>query len=319
MINYSRFTRNKKGGFLMSVPKFFEFFEGFLHAIEDGDLHPAREVREIIASEMGISDADRSEMLPSGKQSTFDNRVAWARTYLDKAGLVETPVRGKYRITEAGLAALSSGEKIDLKYLEKSKEFKEFHSIAKPVTDEPSNEEKNESPMEILDTAFQQVNATLASQLMDEVMKLTPTEFEKLVVKLLLRMGYGSGIDNAGMVTQQSNDGGIDGIIKEDQLGFSHIYIQAKQWALDQSVSKPEIQKFVGALQGQQAQKGLFITTAKFTKGASDYVKNLLGATVVLVDGTTLTRLMIKHNVGVSIEEVYEVKKIDTDFFSDEI
>lgn len=302
----------------MAVPKFFEFFEGFLQAIEDGELHSAKEVREIIAQEMNISDSDRAIMLPSGKQSTFDNRVAWARTYLDKAGLVETPARGKYRITESGLAALASGEKIDLKYLERNKDFKDFHSVTKPLT-EAVNEEKNESPMEVLDSAFQQVNATLASQLMDEIMKLSPTEFERLVVKLLLRMGYGSGIDNAGMVTQQSNDGGIDGIIKEDQLGFSHIYIQAKQWATDQTVSKPEIQKFVGALQGQQAQKGLFITSAKFTKGAMDYVNNLLGAKVVLVDGATLTRLMIKHNVGVSVEEVYEIKKIDSDFFSDEI
>lgn len=154
---------------------------------------------------------------------------------------------------------------------------------------------------------------------MDEVMKLTPTEFERLVVKLLLKMGYGSGIDEAGKVTQQTNDGGIDGIIKEDQLGFSNIYIQAKQWAIDQSISKPEIQKFVGALQGQQAQKGLFITTAKFSSGAQQYASNLLGTKVVLVDGSMLTRLMIKHNVGVSIEEVYEVKKIDSDFFAEEL
>jgi restriction system protein len=131
-------------------------------------------------------------------------------------------------------------------------------------------------------------------------------------------MGYGSGIDDAGMVTQQSNDGGIDGIIKEDQLGFSHIYIQAKQWGTDQTVGKPEIQKFVGALQGQQAQKGLFITTAKFSSGALQYASNLHGAKVVLVDGSTLTKLMIKHNVGVSLEQVYEVKRIDTDFFTEE-
>ncbi|MBQ2191244.1 MAG: restriction endonuclease, partial [Clostridia bacterium] len=161
--------------------------------------------------------------------------------------------------------------------------------------------------------------ATLANQLMDEVMKLTPVEFERLVVKLLLKMGYGSGIEEAGMVTQQSNDGGIDGIIKEDQLGFSHIYIQAKQWATGQTVGRQEIQRFVGALQGKQAQKGLFITTAKFSNGATEYVANLLGAKVVLVDGSALTKLMIKHNVGVSVEEVYEVKKIDSDFFAEEV
>lgn len=306
----------------MAVPKFFEFFEGFLKATQDGELHTAKEVREIIAKDMNISDSDRMELLPSGKQSTFDNRVAWARTYLDKAGLIETPTRGKYRITETGREALKSGEKIDLKYLERFEKFKVFHSATVSNISESNmemNEESDESPMETLDAAFQQVNATLASQLMDEVMKLTPTEFEKLVVKLLVKMGYGNGLEDAARVTQPTNDGGIDGIIREDQLGFSHIYIQAKQWAPDQTVGKPEIQKFVGALQGQQAQKGLFITTAKFSSGALQFASNLLGAKVVLVDGTALTKLMIKHNVGVSVEHVYEVKRIDSDFFAEEL
>lgn len=301
----------------MAVPKFFEFFEGFLRTIEDGELHTAKEVRERLALRMRLSEKDRAEMLPSGRQSKFDNRVSWARAYLDRAGLVETPSRGRYRITENGKKALMSGEEINLEYLEKSEKFQAFHKAATPAVSSPVDEETDESPMEILDTAFQQITATLASQLMDEVMKLSSAEFEKLVVSLLLHMGYGSGISNAGMVTQQSNDGGIDGIIKEDQLGFSSIYIQAKQWATDQTVGKPEIQKFVGALQGQQAQKGLFITTAKFSSGALQYADNLLGTKVVLVDGATLTRLMIKHNVGVSVEHIYEVKKVDSDFFSE--
>ena len=303
----------------MAVPKFFEFFECFLYAVQDGELHTAKEVKEKVAAVMQLSEADREEMLPSGKQRTFDNRVAWARTYLDKAGLIETPLRGKYCITEKGKKALESGEKIDLKYLERSEGFRAFYGAASENITESIVTESEESPMEVLDTAFQQVNATLASQLMDEVMKLTPAEFEKLVVKLLLQMGYGNGIDNAGMVTQQSNDGGIDGIIKEDQLGFSHIYIQAKQWALNQTVGKPEIQKFVGALQGQQAQKGLFITTAKFSNGALQFAEKLLGTKVVLVDGSALTKLMLKHNVGVSVEHIYEVKRIDSDFFAEEL
>ena len=305
----------------MAVPKFFEFFEGFLKAVQDGELHTAKEVRENIAKDMNISEEERLEMLPSGKQTTFDNRVAWARTYLDKAGLIETPSRGKYRITESGKMALKSGEEIDLKYLERSDEFKKFHAATSKKGSEDLNEEEgesNESPMETLDAAFQKVNAALASQLMDEVMKLTPTEFEHLVVQLLLQMGYGSGIEKAGVVTQASNDGGIDGIIKEDQLGFSNIYIQAKQWALDQTVQKPEIQKFVGALQGQQAQKGLFITTARFSSGALQYANNLLGTKVVLVDGDTLTKLMIDHNVGVSVVHTYQVKRVDSDFFTEE-
>ena len=303
----------------MAVPKFFEFFEAFLKAVSDGELHSAKDVRNNIANSMKLTEEDLAEMLPSGSQRTFDNRVAWARTYLDKAGLIETPMRGKYHITEEGIRALTSNEKIDLAYLEKSEKFKDFHNVTTQNTSIEIQDEKNETPLEILESAHKQYLSALASQLMDEVMKLTPVEFERLVVKLLLKMGYGSGIEGAGMITQASNDGGIDGIIKEDQLGFSHIYIQAKQWALEQTVGKPEIQKFVGALQGQQAQKGLFITTARFSSGAIQYANNLLGVKVVLVDGSALTKLMIKHSVGVSLEQTYEVKKIDSDFFAEEL
>lgn len=303
----------------MAVPKFFEFFEAFLKAVSDGELHSAKDVRNNIANSMKLTEEDLAEMLPSGSQRTFDNRVAWARTYLDKAGLIETPMRGKYHITEEGIRALTSNEKIDLAYLEKSEKFKDFHNVTTQNTSIEIQDEKNETPLEILESAHKQYLSALASQLMDEVMKLTPVEFERLVVKLLLKMGYGSGIEGAGMVTQASNDGGIDGIIKEDQLGFSHIYIQAKQWALEQTVGKHEIQKFVGALQGQQAQKGLFITTARFSSGAIQYANNLLGVKVVLVDGSALTKLMIKHSVGVSLEQTYEVKKIDSDFFAEEL
>ena len=303
----------------MAVPKFFEFFEAFLKAVSDGELHSAKDVRNNIANSMKLTEEDLAEMLPSGSQRTFDNRVAWARTYLDKAGLIETPMRGKYHITKEGIRALTSNEKIDIAYLEKSEEFKNFHNVTTQNTSIEIQDEKNETPLEILESAHKQYLSALASQLMDEVMKLTPVEFERLVVKLLLKMGYGSGIEGAGMVTQASNDGGIDGIIKEDQLGFSHIYIQAKQWALEQTVGKPEIQKFVGALQGQQAQKGLFITTARFSSGAIQYANNLLGVKVVLVDGSALAKLMIKHSVGVSLEQTYEVKKIDSDFFAEEL
>ncbi|MBO4308477.1 MAG: restriction endonuclease [Clostridia bacterium] len=303
----------------MAVPKFFEFFEGFLRAVEDGELHTAKEVRNFLASKMNISDSDRAEMLPSGKQSTFDNRVAWARTYLDKAGLIETPQRGKYKITLLGKKALASGDVIDLKYLGKSDSFNSFRNVTMNNDAELQVQEKNESPAEILEATYQEISNTLASQLMDEIMKLSPSDFEKIVVKMLLKMGYGNGIEGAGRVTKQSNDGGIDGIIKEDQLGFSNIYIQAKQWSPEQTVTKPEIQKFVGALQGQQAQKGLFITTATFSSGAIQYAENLLGVKVVLVDGSMLTKLMIKHNIGVSVEHTYEIKRIDSDFFFDEL
>ena len=307
----------------MAVPKFFEFFGVFLQAVSDGEMHRAKDVREYIADSMHISAEDLAELLPSKRQSTFDNRVAWARTYLDRAGLIDTPSRGQYCITQEGKKALASGDKIDLKYLERYKSFTEFHSVsqngAASESIEQAKEAEEKSPMEILDEAFKNVNATLAGELMTEVMKLTPGEFERLVVKLLLKMGYGSGIDDAGYVTQLSGDGGIDGIIKEDQLGFSSIYIQAKQWAPENSVTKPEIQKFAGALMVKHAAKGLFITTAKFSSGARDYVEELHTANIVLVDGNALMNLMIKYNLGVSPEQVYEVKRIDSDFFSDSL
>lgn len=305
----------------MAIPAFEKFLPVFLEVIQDGELYSAHIVKDLIAKKMKISETDLSELVPSGKQSRFNNRMNWARTYLDKAGLIETPSRGKYRITEAGNKALLSGEVIDIKYLDKIDKFKNFHKVSSPdnVSSDISNEDKEKSPIEILDSAFQRVNSVLITDVMSEVMKLDDSGFEKLIVKLLVKMGYGSGIEGAGIVTPKSHDGGIDGIIKEDQLGFSNIYIQAKQWSVDQSVSRPEIQKFVGALQGQQAQKGLFITTASFSTGAREYARNLLGTKVVLVDGDTLARLMIKHNVGVSVEQVYEIKKIDTDFFADEL
>ena len=299
----------------MAVPKFFEFFEIFLNALKDGGLHTAKEVREIIADKMNLTQADITEMSPSGGHTKFEQRVSWAKTYLNKAGLIETPQKGKYRITKAGREALKSGEKIDVEFLSRIESFRSFQASSSESS-KPLEAERGESPAEILDAAYRQVTDVLASQLMDEVMQLSPSGFERLVVKLLLSMGYGNGIDDAGTTTQLTNDGGIDGIIREDQLGFSNIYIQAKRWQSGKTVGKPEIQKFVGALKEQHAQKGLFITTAKFSEGAVKYAENVK---VVLIDGPALARLMIKHNVGVSVEHVYEIKRVDSDFFSEEL
>ena len=301
----------------MAVPKFFEFFEAFLKALQDGETHSAKNVQNSVIENMQLTSSDLSEMLPSGTQLKFVNRINWARTYLNKAGLIETPLRGNYRITEEGKKALSSGEEINLKYLNKFKAFRVFHGNS--ITVPTPGPEVIKSPVEILEDVYQNINDKLSNQLMDEIMKLSPTDFEKLVVKLLLKMGYGNGIDEAGMVTPPSKDDGIDGVIKEDQFGFSNIYIQAKKWSVDVTVGKPELQKFVGALSEQHAQKGLFITTSKFSSGAIQFAKNSSSAKIKLVDGKALTKLMIKHNVGVSVESIYEIKKIDTDFFAEEL
>lgn len=299
----------------MSLPNYQSFYAPFLKALSDGNIHVFKDLKKDVIQQMGLSDEDLTEKLPSGRQSIFENRIGWARTYLKKAGLIESPERAKFILTNEGKNALKDADIIDDKYLLKYASFREFQNYNKSEGDEIENQEdlpSKKSPKEILENAHAELNASLADELMTEIMKLEPTDFERLVVKLLLAMGYGSGIDDAGFVTQASNDGGIDGIIKEDQLGFSSIYIQAKRWDPNVSVSRPEIQKFAGALQEQKAQKGLFISTASFSEGAK---KSAEAAGIVLVDGKQLTKLMIKYNLGVSEENTYVVKRLDTDFF----
>lgn len=299
----------------MALPNYQSFYAPFLKALKDGKVHIFKDLKKDVIQQMGLSDKDIEELLPSGRQAIFENRIGWARTYLKKAGLIESPERAKFILTEEGKKALADADLIDDKYLMRYASFREFQNYNKTNEFEVESQDNvpgKKSPKEILENAHAELNASLSDDLMTEIMKLEPTDFERLVVKLLLAMGYGSGIDDAGFVTQASNDGGIDGIIKEDQLGFSSIYIQAKRWDPNVSVSRPEIQKFAGALQEQKAQKGLFISTASFSEGAK---KSAEAAGIVLVDGKQLTKLMIKFNLGVSIENVYEVKRLDTDFF----
>ncbi len=302
----------------MSVPKYNEMYAPFMKALADGEVHTTKEVRQFVADQVGLTDADLLEMLPSGKQGLFANRLGWTRQYLKKAGLVIGAGRGQLVLTDAGKIAVHDADIIDNEYLERYPSFRAFvdtQSGSGIATEEETPIVVAEkSPEEILEDAYVELNASLADDLMGEIMKLSSSDFERLVVRLLIAMGYGSGIDDAGYVTKASNDGGIDGVIKEDQLGFSSIYIQAKQWDPKRTISRPYIQTFVGALQEQKAQKGLYITTGIFTAGAK---KSAEAAGIVLVDGKQLTKLMIKFNLGVSVEHVYEVKKLDTDFFTD--
>ena len=306
----------------MAVPKFYEFFGSFLRAVDDGKVHKSKDVQKSIAADMNLSEEDMAEQLPSQRQATYVNRIMWARTYLDKAGLITTPVRGHYQITDEGLKALRSGVTIDLNYLDRYESFRQFHTVnptgTKQVVSAEQQDDEEKTPTEIMNAAFNKMNASLAGELMDMVMGLEPTDFETLVVKLLLKMGYGYGIEDAGKVTRATGDGGIDGIIKEDQLGFNNIYIQAKKWSADHKVSRPEVQKFAGALQGEKVSKGLFITTSEFTKDAQTFA-SMPNSRIVLVDGNQLTKLMIKYNLGVAVEQTFEVKRIDSDFFSEDL
>ncbi len=302
----------------MAVPKYYEFYGAFLKELADGNVHAYKDLKPNIAQRLNLSAEDLAEEVSSGGQTVYDNRVGWARTYLKKAGLIESPTRGQFKLTDAGKAALPDADNIDNTYLTRYDSFRSF--VNRENTDSPSTDAveapDEKTPDEILADAFKAVSASLEDDLMRAIMELSPTDFEKLVMKLLRKMGYGSGLDKGYKVTQASNDGGIDGYIEEDPLGCSSICYQAKQWDPSRTVDRPEIQKFAGAMNEQhKASKGLFITTAKFSAGAKASAES---AGIVLVDGDMITKLMINYKLGVSVVRTYEVMNIDTDFFNDE-
>ncbi len=276
------------------------------------------EIVEALSEEFQLTPSERKELLPSGKQTIMKNRVGWTRTYLKKATLVHSPKRGAVCITSAGKKLLDSKpDRIDRKSLLQFPEFVAFtktHHRQKGL-EMASTEEDWATPEEILDAAYQQLRDELESELLDQVKKASPHFFEQLVVDLLVRMGYGGSLQDAGQAVGKSGDGGIDGIIKEDRLGLDLIYIQAKGW--EGTVGRPEIQKFAGALQGHRARKGVFITTSSFTKEAKAYVSSIENK-IVLLDGRDLANYMIDHDVGVSTLRRLDLKKIDMDYFLDD-
>jgi len=255
-----------------------------------------------------------------GKLAVFDNRVGWARTYLKKAGLIDSPKRGVNKITQRGLEVLGNKPKlINVKFLEQFPEFVEFKTTKKDITEveEKVVEPNTQTPEETLEYSYQKIRKELAQDLLNKVVNLPPSFFEKFVVELLVKMGYGGSIKDAGKAIGKTNDEGIDGTIKEDKLGLDIIYVQAKRWQSKSVVGRPEIQKFVGALAGQGAKKGIFITTSSFTKEAKEYTpKN--ETKIVLIDGEQLAQLMIDHDLGVSPVTKYEIKRIDNDYFGEE-
>lgn len=303
----------------MTIPDYQTVMLPLLRLASDGHEHSARAAIEKLAVQFELSEQERKELLPSGRQATFDNRVGWARTYMKKAGLLESRRRGYFRITSRGLDTLQKNlPAINVKFLEQFPEFVEFRAKraynGKPELSEGTQEGEEQTPEEAIETAHQSIRNSLASELIQQIMDCSPDFFERLVVDLLVRMGYGGTRKDAGQAVGQSGDGGIDGIIKEDRLGLDVLYIQAKRW--EGPVGRPEIQKFVGALQGQRAKKGIFVTTSSFSKQAVDYV-SLIESNVVLVDGETLAKLMIDNNVGVSAVATYEIRRVDSDYFNE--
>ena len=302
----------------MAIPKYNELYRLVLLSLQDGGTHSMKEVRDFIISTLHLTKQDLAETLPSNpKSSVFSGRVGWAKTYLLKAQMIDSPQRGHIFITPSGKALLESGISITNTVLaQKCPEFLDFYrrknSGSDSITLAPDEvqAEAPETPQETFDRVYAIINEQLADDLLAEVLNQTPAFFEQLVVDLMKAMNYGEGF-----VTKYSGDDGIDGIIHEDQLGFNLIYIQAKRWKPDVTIGKPELQKFAGAMMGPpRVEKGLFITTAKFSPKARDFAN---AQHIILVDGKRLTELMIEYGVGVSTQKAYLIKRVDSDYFSD--
>lgn len=304
----------------MAIPDFQSLMLPLLKVVADGREYRLRDAVELLAEEFHLTDEERQQLLPSGRYPTFDNRIAWAKTYLKKAGLIDQPRRAFFQITERGREVLKASPKlINMKFLEQFPEYIAFKENSDQAEAQqqvaPSIAVQNETPEELIEGGAKTIRKELAEEILQRIKGCPPAFFERLVVELLVKMGYGGTRQDAGRAIGRSGDEGIDGVIHEDRLGLDVIYLQAKRW--ESVVGRPEIQKFVGALQGQRAKKGVFITTSDFTKEAVEYVRNIDNK-VVLINGVLLANLMIDHNVGVSLAATYEIKKIDSDYFLEE-
>ena len=302
----------------MPIPDFQSIMRPLLEFLSDGSEKDRAETIDHLATHFHLTEPELAQLLPSGKQAVFANRVAWAKSHLKGAGLLESPKRGTHRLTKQGLEFLGkhSGP-VNMAVLNQFPAYVTFRTPKSspngPTPPPPPGGSDSLTPEEHIEYGYVQHLNKLSSELLDKVMAAPPAFFEQLVVELLLAMGYGGSRSDAGRAVGKSGDGGIDGIIKEDRLGLDTIYIQAKRW--EGTVSRPEIQKFAGALQGVRARKGIFITTSSFSNEATNYAANIDNK-IVLIDGESLADLMIEHNIGVARVQSYELKRLDTDYFS---
>ena len=305
----------------MSIPDFQSIFLPLLKYLSIVESTTSKDCVNFLANEFLLTEDERKKLLPSGKQPIFNNRVGWAKTYLNKAGLLDVISRGVWSITESGKLVLENDKlmEINVKFLNQFEKFKAFHSpnlIKENDNINVSNEiyESQKTPKEILEDAYAEIRSNLAMEILQKVKKCTPEFFESIVVDLLLKMGYGGSRSDAGKAIGQTGDGGIDGIINEDRLGLDSIYIQAKRWD-DTVVGQPEIQKFVGAMAGRQGDKGVFITTSTFSQNARKFASTVFGVKIRLIDGNELAQYMIDFDIGTSSEDSYILKRIDSDYF----
>ena len=302
----------------MTIPNYQQLMLPLLKAISGGQTHLFREIIEKLSNEFKLAIEERKELLPSGQQAIFDNRVGWAKTYLKKAKLIESNKRGTLQITQRGLDVLRQNPKeINRNFLEQFSEFVGFINLTKKQDIEKIDVEfeTERTPEELLELSYQKMRQNLAQELLEKIKECSPEFFEHLVIDLLLKMGYGGSRRDAGEAIGRTGDGGIDGIIKEDKLGLDIIYVQAKRW--ESQVPVKEIRDFAGSLLAKKAKKGIFITTSSYPQSALDYVQNIEHK-IILINGQRLTELMIEHNVGTSTQRVFEIKKVDSDYFAEE-
>ncbi len=306
----------------MAIPDFQSFFYPVLKYSSEHNEISLNEIREFLTQHFSLTDEEKSERVPSGTQTKFDNRIYWTKSYFSKAKLIENTKRSHFKITDRGRNFLQKfNSYISINDLKTIDEFREFNegttstgeqSMTTTIESAPAIETK--TPLERLEESYQYIKRELASELLDKIRANSWQFFEDLVIDLMVKMGYGGSRNKAGESIKRTNDEGIDGIINEDKLGLDVIYLQAKMWKEETGIGRPEIQKFVGALHGQRAKKGVFITTSFFSRSAIDYVKSI-DPKVILIDGETLTNLMIEYNVGTTPIETYQIKKIDLDYF----
>ena len=303
----------------MAVPDFQTIMLPMLQMMADGREYTLADMLEELGRSFALSDYDLSERIPSGRQTRFYNRVCWSTTHLKKAAIIENTRRGTFRITPRGLELLNQNiDRIDLQLLGTFPEYVAFRAIRRTTDDSTVATESivsDKTPDELLSESYESIRESLAAEILENIKSCSPLFFERLVVDLLVKIGYGGTLEDAGQAVGRSGDGGIDGIIKEDRLGLDTIYLQAKRW--ENTVGSPEIQKFAGALQGRRAKKGVFITTSDYSKGARDFA-GAIENRIILIDGAELAELMIDYNVGVSVIANYEIKRIDSDYFVEE-
>jgi restriction system protein len=303
---------------MMPVPDFQSLMLPILKFAKDGNDHSVRDAINALAAEFHLSDEDVRDRLPSGTQTTFGNRTNWACTYLKQASLLQSTGRGHFQITPRGLEVLKTNpSRIDIGFLERFEEFVAFRARSRQHPrkgEEAQHIDQDQTPEELLEASYENLRRDLAQQLLERIRACSPAFFEKLVVDLLVEMGYGGSREDAGQAVGHTGDGGIDGIIKEDKLGLDAVYIQAKRW--ENSVGRPIVQTFAGSLEGQRARKGVLITTSTFTQDAKDYVTRI-EKRIVLVDGQQLANLMIDHGIGVTEIAKYRVSRVDFDYFEE--